>query len=128
MNDRITVDQAATLAKVATKTIRRYIQNGRLPAETIKGARGQAYSIKQSDVERIFAQADPDQKPKPRTPALSTLEKKIEDLQGMITGQTAEIRDLRGQVNQLHEQLRALPAPGGNKQTIWQRLGIKKKG
>ena len=131
----LNVDQAAQLAGVASKTIRRAIQDGRLPAEIVKGGRHRGYRITREDLVSVFGTGGSVEKSAPRSPvqemageiaqlreALEAIQATNEHLVSKVTTLESEVRDSRGQLAQLQtEILKALPAPS-QKQGFFARL------
>lgn len=122
MSQRLTIKEAAALAGVTVKTIRRKIDAGLLPAVKESSAHGNRYMIEQADVERLKeapkkvippVQGGGDiERPKGGSEDVAALKKQVEDL-------TATVAQLNFTIN---EFMRALPARTEPKQSWWKRL------
>lgn len=126
MSESLTIAEAAKLAQVNAKTIRRAIKDGRLAATLTTTSRGPTYLV---DVESLELLKGSLSAPRAGTPvrhgqdiqtaileALSTqrdeLRERDEAQAQRIKSLEDELRDTRHQLAQLHEQvIRALPAP-----------------
>lgn len=133
--------EAAAATGIDRLTILKWIRSGKLVATAVETGHGRGYDIRPEDLMQAVQQPRKKRDPKPPTITGSTLDE-LQQIKALIEAMIAmgeaqneahkaEVHDLRGQLHQteqrLTEVLRALPAPGGNSQTIWQRLGIKKK-
>jgi excisionase family DNA binding protein len=120
-DDGLTVDQAAQLAGVSAKTIRRAIAKGDLIAVTVKGRHG-GYRIPREAVEALYQNA-PTTRPVSPVQELAT---EIAELRGQLDRITqqldesnreaaqlrAEVHDSRAQLAQFQDHiLKALPPP-----------------
>lgn len=113
-DERLTVDASALLVGVSTKTIRRAILDGRLPAEKVTGRHG-GYRITRQDLEALYVGERAAERPVSPVEALTA---KIDELLEITRDQAAkignlesEVRDSRAQLHQFQETyLKALPA------------------
>lgn len=111
----LNVEQAAQLAGVSTKTIRRAIADGRIVAEKLTGRHG-GYRMTRENVLALYGDSSRAERPiSPIEGLTSKIEQLIEanaDQSRKIEQLEAEIRDSRAQVHQLHQQvILALPPP-----------------
>jgi len=111
----LTIEGAAQLVGVSTKTIRRAISTGKLKAAKVAGRHG-GYRIDRADLLAVWP--EPAAKEAPRSPIsevageISAMREAIEALRRENEQLRAEVRDSRGQIHQLQETiLKALPAP-----------------
>lgn len=130
--DQIGIQEAAKIAGVSIKTIRRHRESGKLTATIVRGRRGDEYMFSRQEVESLGKPA-----PKVLRSPLDDVRKELESMRKALDERAeaeaererqrqeqsqeqtrtidalrAEVRDSRHQLNQLHEQLRlALPAP-----------------
>lgn len=138
--------EAAEATGVHKLTILKWIRSGKLPADRIKTSNGDGYDIRPEDLTAALQLPRRKKDPAP-VPVQGSVQASIDALRLVIEDQartierreaesayrdeqqTAEIRDLRHQVQQLQEYIRALPAPQPEpeaKPTLWQRLTGRK--
>ncbi len=119
MNETIGVKEAVQELKVSERTIRRWLASGELPSSLVETPTGKTRVFSRLDAERLKSQrSDPPGVRRRQSSAIPDKEKEealliqMNALKQLVESQTAEIRDLRLQVNQLHgEVLKSLPAP-----------------
>jgi len=117
--ETFTVDQAAAELGISTKTIRRWIDSGKLSATETKGPRGKQWSINTNDLQTVKDAPVPEPKPKKSTTQpeavtdeLKALSDVIRELTQKVDRVESELRDTRHQLHQFQEAtIKALPAP-----------------
>lgn len=134
--DPLTVAEAAILAGVSVRTVRRYISDGLLTPETVRGRSGDEHRLRREEVLRVrssrkeaieVARTSPTGK---MAEELEALRRVIETQTGMIEEQRrtigdlqAEQKDTRHQLHQLHETLLALPMRTQEpRPSLWRRI------
>lgn len=116
--ETLTVKQAAKVAGVGERTLRRWIADGTLTPDRVDGLRGPEHRIAARDLASVCLDRkgalDRRQTPSP----VATLAREIAALREQVEEQTATIRSLesevhdsKAQLSQLQDQIRALPAP-----------------
>ena len=136
---RLSIREAAQAANVSEKTLRRWIDTGRLVAEKIEGKKGLEYRIESEQLEIASAKPQKTSLSEPRRTA-SGQSQVLEDLRELAQRQAealdalrAELAQSRGQVHDLTAQVaqlndrvtRALPAPKAEpepKRSFWSWL------
>ena len=140
MSEPLSIKEAAARLGVNPKTIRRRIESGELAAEKLEGANGLQWMIRPEALDKEAARKAVEPRERKSTAIntlraselaemVSELQKQVSATQGLIENQThqieelkAELRDSRGQLAQLHDQvIKALPAPE-EKKGLWQRI------
>ncbi len=128
LDEGLTVNAAAEIVGVSVKTIRRAIADGKLKASKVSGRYG-GYRILRGDLLAVWPEGVPDAPRSPLTELsaeLAAVKAALDALRGENEQLRAEVRDSRGQINQIHDTLlKALPPPA--KPSFWGRFRSKRK-
>jgi excisionase family DNA binding protein len=128
-----TVRETAQKIEVSEKTVRRWIKEGILEAELVPGKTGKEYRISLEEAQAVKDRTAESVMRAIRKPTLEQAQELgairellegqahlIEQQRKILQDQTAEIRDLRGQLYQVQQEIiKALPAPQPPKKPRW---------